>query len=615
MLGKGKCLAVKGVIMFCPKCGTKAIEGADFCQKCGARLIKNGPIRSVPVESSGSNAAPESTATVQQPVDTARPSAVQEAYDRLTITAASHPKIRQIDIIGDPKSTSALLSVCGTLNEYFYSQNKKTGELRASRWSIKWIFYLICAPILICEVLFLMSFFRGEYSSPLLPIVCLIGCFIWFPFAFLIQKEREEVTVHIDRTLGWEIKRPSKMPMIVSYVLNLVEIGLCIFALVFVFSNSGDTPYHDDSPLNIDEPEENVALTQAYANEAEGISFMYPEDWTVTTGAKEVVSIAAPEGMFGSYANMSVSKDVADDMLFHYTASDFEQEYLSVDHIQDISIVSLTDMTLGGLPARKLEFSAVYDGADLIYFQYFYNLNADAYVVSCTMRESSFDKYAPVFEAIMDSYTITPSPSTGASANGIQVNSMDKAQMLVEDWMEAHPIGPMAGVDTGAAANNVDSISAEYFVLELWEAPREFLGLVYVRKSDGNITFKQFDFDEAISIDDWYEEWARGQSSGSAGDITLVDPQDEESWINLYKDGSFSMQVNLYAGYGTLSGTYERLDTGYKCHIEEKSYSGFPSDSIEEFELAFCDSGVKYVGEEIGTITSGAVYQLDSDLR
>lgn len=25
--------------MFCPKCGTKALDGAKFCQKCGAKLI------------------------------------------------------------------------------------------------------------------------------------------------------------------------------------------------------------------------------------------------------------------------------------------------------------------------------------------------------------------------------------------------------------------------------------------------------------------------------------------------------------------------------------------------------------------------------------------------
>lgn len=29
--------------MFCPKCGTKALDGAEFCQKCGAKLIVDAP--------------------------------------------------------------------------------------------------------------------------------------------------------------------------------------------------------------------------------------------------------------------------------------------------------------------------------------------------------------------------------------------------------------------------------------------------------------------------------------------------------------------------------------------------------------------------------------------
>ena len=29
--------------MFCPKCGTKALDDAEFCQKCGAKLIADVP--------------------------------------------------------------------------------------------------------------------------------------------------------------------------------------------------------------------------------------------------------------------------------------------------------------------------------------------------------------------------------------------------------------------------------------------------------------------------------------------------------------------------------------------------------------------------------------------
>ena len=32
--------------MFCPKCGEKVLDGAEFCQKCGAKLIKDASVQS-----------------------------------------------------------------------------------------------------------------------------------------------------------------------------------------------------------------------------------------------------------------------------------------------------------------------------------------------------------------------------------------------------------------------------------------------------------------------------------------------------------------------------------------------------------------------------------------
>ena len=32
--------------MFCPKCGTKALDGAGFCQKCGTKLIADASAQS-----------------------------------------------------------------------------------------------------------------------------------------------------------------------------------------------------------------------------------------------------------------------------------------------------------------------------------------------------------------------------------------------------------------------------------------------------------------------------------------------------------------------------------------------------------------------------------------
>ena len=55
--------------MFCSKCGTKAIEGADFCQKCGSKLIKDqepAPVSVTPIVDS--TPIPSPPTSVEVPV-------------------------------------------------------------------------------------------------------------------------------------------------------------------------------------------------------------------------------------------------------------------------------------------------------------------------------------------------------------------------------------------------------------------------------------------------------------------------------------------------------------------------------------------------------------------
>ena len=133
----------------------------------------------------------------------------------------------------------------------------------------------------------------------------------------------------------------------------------------------------------------------------------------------------------------------------------------------------------------------------------------------------------------------------------------------------------------------------------------------------------------ALYTDEWVnyvEESSMGGNIVTAPDIVtppsdpgtssveyakLVEFGDEESWITLYQDGTFDMQVSLSDTYGTLSGTYEETDWGFACYVKEKSFSGYGSDDVEYFELVICDYGVEYRGDAVGTWTDdGPVYQV-----
>lgn len=152
-----------------------------------------------------------------------------------------------------------------------------------------------------------------------------------------------------------------------------------------------------------------------------------------------------------------------------------------------------------------------------------------------------------------------------------------------------------------AAANDVDSsISEAHFIFELWSDPRSYAGLVYVRKSDGYMSFQPADSEGMMGLDDWYDLWLSddviiggdGLTAPSAESITLVNNADADSWVTLNQDGSFTMQVNLYVGYGTLSGTYEETGSGYKFHVKERSFSGYDGDDVDEFEMVAIGDGM-----------------------
>ena len=91
-------------------------------------------------------------------------------------------------------------------------------------------------------------------------------------------------------------------------------------------------------------------------------------------------------------------------------------------------------------------------------------------------------------------------------------------------------------------------------------------------------------------------------------DVTLYYDGDENSWITLYLDGTFLMRVNLYEGYGFLSGVYEGTSTGFCFVVTDIGVYGFLGDDVERFEMIVTDSGLQYKGDDIGTTYDGVIF-------
>lgn len=203
-----------------------------------------------------------------------------------------------------------------------------------------------------------------------------------------------------------EKKKAWKLPAILGVVVLAAA-----FVVFVLFRIEENRQYADrNEKYTTDEQCENVNLSETYENEDEGFSFMYPEGWEIENVEEidpdALVSVGRT-GALGTYARIMVNKDINDGSLFAATKTDFEEIYSSIEGLSDLKVMDLSDIRLDGHPARKLTVSANFD-TDLrnTVTEYFYLQDSYIYCVSCFVEETNYDRYKPIFNAIMDSYTI-----------------------------------------------------------------------------------------------------------------------------------------------------------------------------------------------------------------
>lgn len=174
--------------------------------------------------------------------------------------------------------------------------------------------------------------------------------------------------------------------------------------------------------------DENVLLTQSYINEEEGFSFMYPEDWTIQNDP-ELLAFVSSKSSLASYASLLVGKEIDDDSYFSASKSDWEEYFNSFDDYDNAEITDISDAIIDDHSARKITVAAKSkDGIRVAIEGYFYKLDSDVFTVACVWNENFSDKYKPIFDAIIDSYTINigndvHKKSAEVLYNGIPVSS------------------------------------------------------------------------------------------------------------------------------------------------------------------------------------------------
>lgn len=158
---------------------------------------------------------------------------------------------------------------------------------------------------------------------------------------------------------------------------------------------------------------------QNYSNSKEGISFRFPNDWSLgdlENREKYLFKdeVVAPEEE-GFSANMSVTREAYDataEFMMTCTEDELLQLYGQIGY-ENTVIYGLTDVMIDGVPAREqcvafdlTDTESSFSGRFFVII-YSYIHDNHFYVINCATLESLSDKYVPIFKDIMDSYSIT----------------------------------------------------------------------------------------------------------------------------------------------------------------------------------------------------------------
>jgi len=177
------------------------------------------------------------------------------------------------------------------------------------------------------------------------------------------------------------------MKMIVANTDNLAE--------------RGEQATHDEGYIKLQQ-----SLSETYTNEEEGVSFKYPSDWEVLDGTSSIVEMFDTKNTPDHRASLSVNNFWDSDPFGVFT-DDTNSIKEAVNEVH--TFLSVEDDKIDGIPARLLKYSTKgLNGTDIVW-DYYYIAGDDIYCITCSYTESTAETYEALFNAIIESYTITSS--------------------------------------------------------------------------------------------------------------------------------------------------------------------------------------------------------------
>ena len=204
-------------------------------------------------------------------------------------------------------------------------------------------------------------------------------------------------------------KRKSKK---LSIFIGVAALVLIMGIALFVIGRKHDDKEYVKSSNFVGEINEKntttqgkVSLTETFTDQETGISFKYPAEWVIvdSPGEYKIVEMLYSGNTADHIATFNVNIIFDQDPYGVYT-----QDEASVqENVSEYGeFISLEDTMLGDTPAKALKYQREGLSSDDIVTILWYKVEEEIYQVICSCTASTIEIYEPVFEAVIDSYSV-----------------------------------------------------------------------------------------------------------------------------------------------------------------------------------------------------------------
>ena len=379
------------------------------------------------------------------------------------------------------------------------------------------------------------------------------------------------------------LKRNSKK---LSVLIGLaVLIFIVAFTIVTVGKKTDDKKYtkeqKEDSGF-----QEKIDLSETFIDQETGITFQYPAEWMVldSSGEFRIVEMIDSENTPDHIASFNVNMIFDPDPYGVFTQ---DEESVKVNVDEYYTFLDFGDTLLGNIPAKVLKYqTAGLNGDDLV-IAFWYMIGEDVYQVTCSCTASTVDTYEPVFDAIMDSYTVNTAISEQlqedifgfetdyreeyiykirelfAKDESIQFALIDLIDNGVPELVAGHfgyDVSVFTCVDEGIVAlmdqwpyGAMGNMGYEYL-------PGQNVIRNYNMESAGAIVYESYmKVDNSYEIVDVYDEDISIRYIKDTNADGIVDGEDEYSDDPIYYYGETEISEEEYKSY-QIAGEYEQIE-------------------------------------------------------